>query len=272
MKKLLIISIALLGIAAGAYFYLTSRFNYLPEWYKQGDYRAPENTFPDTSTARVEPENNPEIPPAKSPETPGGRPTPLHPPASGSGTTSQTRDLPKRELPRETRETVDKINRELAKNEAVKISEAELDQLVRASVTEMMPGKNADFLKAVKSGISEEKIDVEMVVDADKIPWDDLPPKARLVQNLLKQMSSKSASELYVKISGAPVKHDDQLRFDDNSTIQVGKITYPLKEFLAMPGINQIIPTHIPLKNVPFNEVRLEKGFLVLEQEAETPQ
>ncbi len=264
MKKALIALPALLLIAVAGYFYFTSRFHYLPEWYEQGEY-----TQSDTLVGEPEiPLENGSLPEDAYPE---GSVTPPDPPLPAptqkqpdSRPTAKTRVQPPKTSNPQGNKTVDRISRELSGNEPVKISAAELDQIVALSIAQMMPGQNADFLKAVKSSIGTEKIDLEMIVDVNKIPWEQLPSQARLAQTLLTQLASTSNSELYMKVSGAPVAKEEQLGFDDNSTIQIGKISYPLKTFLAMPGINQIVPSRIPLKSVPFKTVSLEEGFLVL--------
>lgn len=260
MKKVLIALLALLLIVVAGYFYFASRFNYLPDWYEQGEYTQ-------SDTLGIEPEIPaedgalPEEAYPEGPATPPGTPTPKQP---DSRPTAKTRVQPPKTSNPQGSKTVERISRELSGNEPVKISAAELDQIVALSIAQMMPGQEADFLKAVKSSIGTEKIDLEMVVDVNKIPWEQLPSQARLAQTLLTQLASSSNSELYMKVSGAPVAKEEQLGFDDNSTIQIGKMSYPLKTFLAMPGINQIVPSRIPLKSVPFKTVSLEEGFLVL--------
>lgn len=260
MKKFLIVLIVVIGIAAGIYFYLASRFDYLPDWYSHGEYPNTAEVVSDSSNILPEtaPRRDGEIPSAGS-----NSPTAPNPPA-GSEPETPSRNAPRKKATPETQKTVKKITGDLAKNKVVKISEAELNQLITASVVEATPNKEAEFLKAVKSSIGEEKIDVEMIVDVNKIPWEDLPPKARIVQSLLAQLTSRSSSDLYIKVSGAPVVKDQQLAFDDNATVQIGKLAYPLKDFLNMPGIKQIIPSQIPLKKAPFKDVALEKGFLIL--------
>jgi len=260
MKKLLIVLIVFAGIAAGIYFYMTSRVNYLPDWYTGGDYPTAGEVVSDSfeTLPETEPRRDGEIPSANS-----NSPTTSNPPA-GNQPETPSRDVPRKKAAPEAQKTVNKITGDLAKNEVVKISEAELNQLITASVVEVTPNKEAEFLKAVKSSIGEEKIDVEMIVDVNKIPWEDLPPKARIAQSLLGQLTSRSSSDLYVKVSGAPVVKDQQLAFDDKTTVQIGKLAYPLKDFLNMPGIKQIIPSKIPLNKAPFKDVALEKGFLIL--------
>lgn len=260
MKKFLIVLIVIAGVAAGIYFYMASRVNYLPDWYTQGESPQTSETVPDSSDLppETEPPGDGEIPSPNS-----NSPEASNPPA-GSEPEEPSHNAPRKKATPQTRRAVDKITQELAKNEMVKISEAELNQLITASVVEVTPNKEAEFLKAVKSSIGEEKIDVEMIIDVNKIPWEDLPPKARLAQSLLGQLTSRSSSDLYIKVSGAPVVKDQQLAFDDNATVQIGKLAYPLKDFLNTPGIKQIIPSQIPLNKAPFKDVGLEKGFLVL--------
>jgi hypothetical protein len=264
MKKLLIIVGILTAAGIGIYFYLTSRVNYLPDWYKQEDVmnlEEPASPSSDQTEAPATTEKNNESENLPSEEEKPVRQIPQVPQSKAS---SKNGNSVQDRLDSEAKKILDEINRNLTKNEAARISEEELNRIVLLSITEMMPHKNVDFMKAVKSNIQTEKIDLEMIVDVNKIPWNDLPPKARLTKNLLDQLPSKSTSELYMKISGVPVVSGDQLSFDDNATVQLGKLAYPLKDFLAMPGVNQIIPTRISLRQAPFKNVRLEDGFLIL--------
>lgn len=161
--------------------------------------------------------------PVTPPDTPPSAAIPKQP---DSPPAAKPRVQPPKTSNPQGNKTVDRISRELSGSEPVKISAGELDQIVALSIAQMMPGQNADFLKAVKSSIGTEKIDLEMIVDVNKIPWEQLPSQARLAQTLLTQLASSSNSELYMKVSGAPVAKEEQLGFDDNSTIQIGKISY----------------------------------------------
>jgi hypothetical protein len=267
MKKLLIITGIVIAVGTGVYFYMSSRVNYVPGWYKQGDYTQPGDPPPPSAEKTERPAIREENNSPNNLSSPEETPAQQSPQLPRSEVSSKNGNPVQEGLEPEARKTVEKINRELAKNETARISEEELNQIVLLSIKEMMPRKNADFMKAVKSSIYTEKIDLEMIVDVNKIPWDDLPPKARLTKNLLDQLPAKSGSELYMKISGAPVIKDGQLSFDDKTTMQLGRLAYPLKDFLAMPGINQIIPSRISLNQAPFKDVRLENGFIVLVNE-----
>ncbi len=262
MKKYFFLTLVLLiAAAAGGYYYYQQNLDYLPEWY------ATDDTAPADQGA-----------PATTGETSDNTSTPVDiegqeslgadaPAVQGNSLTTRQQQTAAPEIQREAKsasEALEEMATTLKRNNSLRVTETEVDALILNSLAAEFPGKSEQFMKGVKSTIQPEKMDVEMVVDMAKIPWEDLPKEAMLARTLLEQFGGvKSNDELFLKISGKPEVKDSDLVFDENSLIQIGKIKYSLKTFAALPGMKNKVGK-IPLEKLAFKNVVLENGALVL--------
>lgn len=257
MKKYLLIAfVVLLAGSLGFYFYTQSRLNYLPEWYEQ-EAAGPEAAQPEDSVTAPSAE-----PAADDPVTaaPGEDPAPAKEPSAGAVPPAKSSPAPRPEV------TVKDVAKTLQQTNTVRIRQDELDGLIRSSLEQQFPGKSADFMKGVKSTIAREQVDIEMVVDMEKVPWEDLPKDAQFARTLIEQFGGiKSGSELFLKISGKPEIRENELIFGDDARVQMGKISYPLKTLAALPGVSDKIG-RIPLGKLGFKQLTLEEGAMVLER------
>ena len=255
MKKYLLIAFAvLLAGSLGFYFYTQSRLDYLPEWYE------PDASEPAVSMPEDKLPESPAVPDEEAPvtvDTEEDR-TPARKPAAAPAPAAKKTPAPQPEV------TAKDVAKTLQEAHTVRIRQDELDDLIRTTLEQQFPGKSTEFMKGVKSTIAEDKVDVEMVVDMEKIPWEDLPKDAQFARGLIEQFGGiKSGSELFLKISGKPEIRENELVFGDNTLVQMGKISYPLKTLAALPGVSDKI-SRIPLSKLGFKQLTLEDGAMVL--------
>lgn len=255
MKKYLLIAIAvLLAGSLGFYFYTQSRLDYLPEWYER-EASEPAGILPEDSIAQPSTAPVADEPVAADP---GAERTPASSPPAAPA--------PNKTPPPRPEKKVNDVAKTLQQTNSVRIRQDELDGLIRTALEQQFPGKSADFMKGVKSTIAAEQVDIEMVIDMKKVPWDDLPKDAQFARTLIEQFGGiKSGSELFLKISGKPEIRENELVFDDNTRVQMGKISYPLKTLAALPGVSDKIG-RIPLSKLGFKQLTLEDGAMVLEK------
>lgn len=232
MKKVALIFFLAIVVGIGIYVYLTRQIHYLPDWYKE---EAQEQTPQD-------------VPP---PETP--------PPSAVKAPTPPPRPE-KKALPPE--KVVEKLRRE----NTVRIDEETLSEMIRSAVAERFPNEQANFLKAVRSDIQKDKLTVEMVVDMEKIPWEQLPKQYRFAREYVKRFTGGRSSEVYVQFSGKPEIVGDRLLLDEDATVTIGKMAYSLKTLTTLLGLGDQFAGEIPIKNIPFSAVTLEEDALILEK------
>ncbi len=264
MKKYLLLTLVLLvGAVAGGYYYYQQNLDYLPEWY------ATDETTPvdeDDSTRTEVTGNNTGVPVDIQGQESRSADAPL---SEGGSLTARQQQTAAPGIDQEAKSASDALEEmaiTLKRNNSLRVTESEVDALILNSLAAEFPGKSQQFMKGVKSTIQPEKMDVEMVVDMAKIPWEELPKEAMLAKTLLEQFGGvKSNDELFLKISGKPEVKDSDLVFDENSLIQIGKIKYSLKTFAALPGMKNKVGK-IPLEKLAFKNVTLENGALVLSQ------
>lgn len=242
MKKFLIGIGALAVIAIGILFYLNRQTDYLPEWYAS---EIPENSqnqghsVTDPSTGQS----------GQQEPTAIIRPQ-VSPPAAE---TAARRNI---------RNTMAELNR----SGEARFDEAMVNESIWSGLDQQFPGTAREMVKALKTGINEEQIKIEMVVNPKKIPWDDLPDALQISRGFLGQMGLTQKDELFISIEGKPLVRGDRIVMDDNAQIQMGGLKFPLNTLLGFAGSSDKIKTSIDIKDVPFKQLRLVKGAVILQQ------
>ncbi|NIW80456.1 MAG: hypothetical protein GWN16_13810, partial [Calditrichae bacterium] len=140
------------------------------------------------------------------------------------------------------------------------------NETVDEIIDQNLPDEIPRFVKAVRSNIENEKVTVEMVVDATKIPWEQLPGQYRRAQEYLSRLPSQSLDNLFIQISGKPIVEGDQLTFDENTTVRIGKLDYTLGGVVSSLGEDRInaLRRQISVSNLPFKNIMLQDGALIL--------
>ena len=164
-------------------------------------------------------------------------------------------------------ERLEDVQQQLQTSEKVEISEDDISNMLREKLTTQYGESSKELVKGMKSTIKPEKMSLELVVDAAKIPWSDLPEPYRFVKPFVEQLASLSDGELLISASGRPqMSEDGQLQFDNQSKIRVGVLEYSLKDILAMAQSEKQRQMLDMLNNLPFSDVTLGNGVLVFDR------
>lgn len=116
-------------------------------------------------------------------------------------------------------------------------------------------------LKAARTEITPTEIQLEMILDLDKMPRNQLPPEAHsALETLIKILPDQAIHDLYVKCNLKPVKENTKVSFDPNSTIHIGKFHFPLADVESRLGL----PHGVPLKLLEFSDFELQDNAIVL--------
>lgn len=159
------------------------------------------------------------------------------------------------------------VQEQFRTSEKVEISEADISHMLREKLTAQYGESSKELVKGMKSTIKPEKMSLEMVVDADKIPWSDLPETYRFAKPFVEQLASLSDGDLLISASGRPqMSENGQLQFDHQSKIRVGVLEYSLKDILDMTQSKKQRQMLDMLNNLPFSDVTLGNGVLVFER------
>lgn len=244
MKKLILIVVLFISVGLGIYLYLSRQFNYLPEWYQENR----------SSTGETVPPSSEPVSPAPTPPTVSPRSS-LQQPATPPSPTAQTSITPR------------SVNKQLQKSASVRLTEAEVSELVRSAIAGASPDGKAEFLKALRTHIRKDNLTVEMVTDMKRFPWDHLPSKYQFARQYLTRMGKNRSSEVYIEFSGKPKLVGNKLIMDEDSTVKIGAMAYSLKTLTTLLGLGKQFSGEIPLpQDIPFSDVILEDGALVLEK------
>jgi hypothetical protein len=162
--------------------------------------------------------------------------------------------------------TTSKIYSELTKNKSSIVDENELKDFILEKINEKIPENSEKVIKALRSKIYPDKIVIESVINLDEIPFNNLSPNYQnSVKKFISSFPQKSRQNFYIKISGKPNRTDKGIELNENAKIQLGKMEYSVKTVINQISDNNQLDTNIPLNELPFKNIHLEEGKIILE-------
>ncbi len=236
-RKWLIGIILVLILLLGFYCWYTSRYSYLPEWYGE---ETPVGEAPVRTDSVA-------VPAAPAPQA--------APPARSAAAPL----------------TLPEINYQLQQNGTVRLPEAAIVALIRTTARQILPPSGADYLKEVRCRIHPPHATLEVIVDVANIPWDRIPRRYHYTRPFIEQLPGRGKTEVYFKLFGAPLIQEDYLTHSENATLTVGKVPYLLTDLFRLPFVFAHFNGRIEMEQLPFDDVLLEPGEVVLLRENGTP-
>jgi len=157
------------------------------------------------------------------------------------------------------------IMRKLKAGRRVKMSEVQVTALILSSMEEELSMNPEKIVKGIKTKLSENKLEVEAVVNLKEISKTKIPKKMQgLFNQILEVLPKDLFEEFYAKVEGAPITRNGRLGFDQSSFAQLGSIKYSVDELASK--IDKIKETDgfIPLTKLPFSNISLSDGALAI--------
>lgn len=179
-------------------------------------------------------------------------------------TTPQKVDKPQPLTKNELGKIIEKIDDSDNTPEGLKINETTATALLMSTIYRQLPPENGDYIKQLRTSISQEFIQIESIVEIEKIPWQQLPKEIRMMKSFVMQMLPGDQKEVYLKIQGKPIVEDRILKLDRNATLSVGKVTYKISDLFSLPMINRISDGKIKISDFPYRSLELREGELIL--------
>ena len=154
-----------------------------------------------------------------------------------------------------------KIIADLKKGKNVGISADQIVPLIANRLEKQTGLEIQKAIKAVRSTIKSDEIEMEMIVDVREMASENLPGDAqKALEQLLKIVPENALSDLYVKCDLQFVKQKDFVSLEPVSGISVGKMNLPLAELEDKFGSNR----KISLKKFPISDFELKENSIVL--------
>jgi len=159
------------------------------------------------------------------------------------------------------------VENEIKSKKTTQINPDQLTSMILSNARKKLPFNPQKAIKGIQTKITKENLAVEAVIDVKKIPQNQIPKQARGYFDQFVQMIPGDAFEnLYVKIEGKPVIKNGQLGFDENATVQIGKVNYSIREMAAQFAADKKFQNYIPLSSLPFSDIQIEDGYLNIKQ------
>ena len=136
------------------------------------------------------------------------------------------------------------INQQAAKsnNLEVQLNENDLNNLFVSELAKTNKSiKLAEAVKAVKTNIKDGKIESGAVVNISEIPTAHLrKEETAALTRVVKAFPSLNNREIYIGIEGKPTIENGKLKFDENTKLKVGNLSFTQAELSKKLGIPEI--------------------------------
>lgn len=143
-----------------------------------------------------------------------------------------------------------KLNKQWREKDEVVLSSDELSTLITKRAREMKEQNLHKALKAVHSKVTPEKIEIEMIVDVEQLPKDQLPPAAlKALDKITQFLPRKALNNLLVKIDAVPRQEGDQIVIGDDAQITIAGISMSVKEAMQRFNIPASSFSSVPIKD-----------------------
>ncbi len=150
---------------------------------------------------------------------------------------------------------------QLGREGSMAIRQEELMPLLLQSMSAEGSNKMAEAVKAAKATVQPGKLTMEMIVDVDKIPREELDLVGKKSLAWLQELMQKSGlNQVYLKAELYPVVQGDEMIILPQSSVSVGKIQFSLGDLHQRLGI----PMHVSMDRFIFSDLQLEAGRVVI--------
>jgi len=157
------------------------------------------------------------------------------------------------------------IRKKLKAGKPVKMSEAQVTALILSSMGEELSMNPNKIVKGIKTKLSENKLEVEAVVNLREFSKTKLPKKIQgLFNQILEVLPKDIFEEFYAKVEGAPITRNGRLGFDQSSFAQLGSVKYSVGDLASKIDKGKGTDGFIPLTKLPFSNISLSDGALVV--------
>lgn len=158
-----------------------------------------------------------------------------------------------------------------SKNVELNLSEKDLNNILASEIAKKNnSSKIAEAVKAVKTNIKEGKIEGGAVVNISEIPTTHLrESETAAITRAFKVFPGLENREVYIGIEGKPTIENGQLKFDENTKIKIGNLSFTqaeLSEKLGIPEsqIRQFTNLELQVGKLKVNDIELNDGKALL--------
>jgi hypothetical protein len=162
-----------------------------------------------------------------------------------------------------------------SKNPEIKLNGDELNdlfvsKLVDKSGTESLP----KALKGIHTKIENDKLKTGAVVDIKELQSSQLGEREKaLVAQLTEKFPTLGDRKIYIGLEGKPQLENNQLKFDSNTRVQLGDLSFTLTEVADRLGIppeklQERINVELQLGNLQVKDIEFQNGNAVIKGSA----
>lgn len=254
--------------------WLMNRIFYQPEWYREGQMAGEEwrKTPAESPAAREEARRSSTQPetgaesglPEESHNLPGIDPPPRQQGRADAAAPGSRESVSAAEAPGSTAgRALTPLQRTLEQKGSVRIT---AEEFVPALLAEMAGQDDFDpyaVVRGAKTTIHRDRLIVEMMVDLEKIPTEQLTGEGkRILGQIRGLLPEKALQQVYLKGDLRPVASGKRITLAEASTVSVGRFTFDLADLNRRFQIDPVID----MSHFSFSRFELQEGSIVLQR------
>ncbi len=158
-----------------------------------------------------------------------------------------------------------------SKDVELNLSEKDLNNILASEIAKKNnSSKISEAVKAVKTNIKEGKIEGGALVNISEIPTAHLrESETAAITRAFKVFPGLENREVYIGIEGKPTIEDGQLKFDENTKIKIGNLSFTQAELSKKLGIpesqiRQFTNFELQVGKLKVNDIELNDGKALL--------
>jgi len=163
---------------------------------------------------------------------------------------------------KKSKQTLQQVQSDLQSGKAVRLHDKQLESMILSGIQQQTSMDVRSVVRAFKIETGTQTMRVEAIVNLKNLPRQNMPKKAAEMLDMVSgSLPLDALEEFYTCIEGKPVMRNGQLGFDKNANIQLGKVSYSLREIVGQFGDDGFLA----LNKLPFNSVILEQSGILLQ-------
>lgn len=147
----------------------------------------------------------------------------------------------------------------------VKVNSNELSSIIVSNIKKQVPDTPEQVIKGIKTNITPEKITIEAVLNLRNISMSYLDTDIReSFIKFLDTVPNDVIENFYIKFEGVPINNNGQIKLDQQSYIQLGKMKYTIDDVSKIYIDERTKDKYGSIAEYPFTDFILNEEYLTI--------
>jgi len=154
-----------------------------------------------------------------------------------------------------------KVYRTKKQNPMIELSNDEVSSLVLSEVNQKSDIKTEEVVKAVKTKITQEKINIDLILDVNQLHKENFSEQTyQIIEKAKTWIPENMLSDVYLNLKIIPEEQNSVVRLSEKSSISIGGFEFGILDLTDKIGIEKLILQ----EQWAFSDIQLQKDKLIL--------